>query len=203
MMRARFALEVPLALVISVPEFAALRRARPRPMGLAPVPAGWPRILGTHSWGPGLTELSLVYGYPLELGQPMLNVGTCFSEADCEPVSLEQVLGRARVGDDAVQRGDPSYGRPIFSRAMPGQEAPLPRAAEVERAERTVLVDGGSRTVTVASWREHQALQFRADGRVVTAVARHRFPAALSFGWIEDLGPYFAGRRRFFLSWLH
>jgi hypothetical protein len=202
MVRARFALEVPLALAISVPEFAALRRVRPRPMGLAPVPPGWLRILGTHGWGPGLTDLSLVYGYPLRLDQPMVSVGTCFSEADCELISLEQLLGRARVADKAVEQGDPDYGGPIFSPALPGQEAPPAPSAEVERAERAVLVDGGSRTVTVASWREYRALRFRQDETVVTAVARHDFPAGLSFGWVEDLEPYFAGRRRFFLSWL-
>ena len=202
MVRVRVALEVPLALAISVPEFAALRRAGPRPMGLAPVPAGWPRILGTHSGQAALAELSLIYGYPLSLGQPMLTVGTCFAEADTEPVSLEQVLGRTQVGDEAVARGDPSYGRPVFSPAMPGWEAPLPAPAELREAEQTVLVDGKATTVTVTNWRDYQALRFRAGENVVTAVARYGFPASLSFGWVEDLEPYFAGRRRFLLSWL-
>jgi hypothetical protein len=202
MKRARFALEVPLALAISVPEFAALRRARPRPMGLAPAPAGWPRILGTHGWGPGLTDLSLIYGYPLGLDQPALTVGTCFSEANCPLISLEQVLGRAHVADEAVARGDPDYGRPIYSPAFPGEEAPLPPPGEVRHTERTLLVDGGQRTVTVTSWREYEAVRFRQDEIVVTAVARHGLPADLSLGRIEDLRPYVAGQRRFFLSWL-
>jgi hypothetical protein len=72
----------------------------------------------------------------------------------------------------------------------------------VRHTERTLLVDGGQRTVTVTSWREYGAVRFRQDEIVVTAVARHGLPADLSFGWVEDLRPYFAGQRRFFLSWL-
>jgi len=46
------------------------------------------------------------------------------------------------------------------------------------------------------------ALRFGQGSVLVTAVARLGFPSVLSFGVIDDLEPYFAGYRRFVLSWL-
>ncbi len=52
------------------------------------------------------------------------------------------------------------------------------------------------------SYGTYAALRFGQGSVIVTAVTRQGFPSALSFGVIDDLEPYFAGYRRFVLSWL-
>jgi hypothetical protein len=83
----------------------------------------------------------------------------------------------------------------------PSEEVPVPEADFV-RQEQTVIVDGEQRAIPVMSLRQYDALRFRQGSMVVTAVARLGFPDAPSFHTVEDLEPYFAGHRRFVLSWL-
>jgi hypothetical protein len=202
MVRARTALGVSIGLAISVPLFAAVRRARPQPMGLDPVPPGWPRIFGTTGWSNGLTDLALAYGYPLDLARPLVSVGTAFSPEDAGLVSLEEILATAVAGDEAVARDEPEDGRVLFSVSSGDSLHRAAPSAEVLREDRSIMVNGEPRTVTVASWGGYEALRFEQGGEVITATARHRFPRDLSFRLVSDLEPYFAGHRRFFLSWL-
>lgn len=56
------------------------------------------------------------------------------------------------------------------------------------------------RVMAVMSLRRYQGIHFRHGPTTVTAVARLGFPEELSFQSVDDLEPYFAGRRRFVLS---
>jgi hypothetical protein len=75
MQRTKLALGMPIALAASVVEFSMLRRARPHPLGLDSTPAAMPRMLESHGWGPGLTEMVLAYGYPFDASKPLIEGG--------------------------------------------------------------------------------------------------------------------------------
>ena len=198
MSRTQLVVGAPVALGVSRFRFAKLRRLQPRPVALAAVPAGMPRMLNSESYGPGLTEVVLAYGYPFPVHKPLIEVETCFSQEQPSSTALEQVIARAQYRDgcyadlrweDAVE----PFGE--------SQDVPVP-ARSFDRRDQAVTVDGEERSVAVVSYGRYAALRFRQDPVTVTAVARLGFPAALAFQTTGDLEPYFAGYTRFVLSWL-
>ena len=196
--RAQLAIGAPVALVVSRFRFAKLRRARPRPYALVRIPPDMPRILWSEGWGPGLTDMVLAYGYPHATSRPLIEVATCFAERHCFIPSLEEAIARAEHRDIFFARSEwVNAGGPFD----PVPEVSVP-VAGFGHVERTVDVDGEERVTTVVSYRDYAALRFRQGSSVVTAVARSGFPEALSFGMIDDLGPYFVGYTRFVLSWM-
>jgi hypothetical protein len=193
---------VPVALAASVVRFHMLRRAKPHPFGLATAAPTMPRMLESDGWGPGLTDMVLAYGHPFDVAKPLIEVATCFSEPYCYLPSVGQALARAEHRDAAWARNDLGELVGVFSPAnRPSEEVPVPEDV-LTRQRRAADVDGEQRAMQVVSLRQYEALRFRHGPMVVTAVARWGFPDPLSFRTVSDLEPYFAGHRRFVLSWL-
>jgi len=199
--RAQFAVSVPIALAVSRWRFSKLRRVDPHPFGLAIVPPLMPMMLWSDGWGPGLTDMSLSYGRPLAVSGQLIEVATCFSEADCELPSVGEAIVRAGQRDAAWERED-WENAPEMSGSEPFEgpvQAPVPGFDHVERP---VIVAGQERLVPVVSRSGYEGLRFRHGSMVVTAVARLGFAGIPSFEVIDDLEPYLAGYTRFVLSWL-
>jgi hypothetical protein len=198
--RARFALGVPVAMAADLALFSMLRRARPRPFGLAGIPQARPAMLSSAggSGGRGVTNVVLSYGRPLTVTGPLTEVETCFSEAECYLPALEETITRAQLRDQAWARQDWESEPDVFG--------PVPQVRVqpdgFEHRERVVLAAGQERRLPVASHGRHEALRFVHDSLVVTAVARTGFPERPAFDLVEDLEPYLAEHRRFILSWL-
>ena len=178
--------------------FAKLRRVRPRPYALTDVPPDMPRILSSEDYGPGLTEIVLEYGHPYEVSKPLIQVQTCFSEEHCDSPSLEEAIARAEHRDACFARREWVHAGDSFD---PVPWVPVPDR-DLDYTKRVITVDGEERAATVVSYGTYAALRFGQGSVLVTAVARLGFPSVLSFGVIDDLEPYFAGYRRFVLSWL-
>ena len=196
MSRAQLAVGAPHALAASRRRFSRLRRADPRPFGLAGGPA--PMMLSSDGWGPGLTDVVLSYGRPLAVAGQLIEVATCFSERHCYLPSLEEAIGRAEHRDAAWARGDWGSAGGAFE---PVPYVPV-RPDGFEREERPVVVAGEERAVAVVARGNYEALRFQQGSAVVTAVARSGFAGVPSFQVVEDLEPYFEGYTRFVLSWL-
>jgi len=196
--RTQLVVGAPVALAVSRFEFAKLRRLRPRPVALAAVPAGMPRMLCSESYGPGLEEIVLAYGYPFPVHKPLIEVETCFSQEQPSSTALEQVIARAEYRDSCY--ADLRW-EDVVEPFGGSQDVPVP-ARSLDRRDQAVTVDGEERSVVVVSYGSYAALRFHRDTVTVTAVARLGFPATLAFQTTDDLEPYFAGYTRFVLSWL-
>ena len=198
MSRAQAVVGVPVALAVARFRFAKLRRVRPRPYALTEVPPDMPPILSSESYGPELTDIVVEYGHPLKVSKPLIQVQTCFSEEACDSPSLEEAIARAEHRDACFARRDWVHAGDSFD-PVPWVRLP---DRDLDYSNRVITVDGEERTATVVSYGTYAALRFGQGSVVVTAVTRQGFPSALSFGVIDDLEPYFAGYRRFVLSWL-
>jgi hypothetical protein len=102
--RVKFALGVPVALAADVVVFAVLRRARPRPFGLAAVPPHTPAMLGSYV-SEGLrrvTEVVLSYGRPLAVAGPFTVVETCFSLRFVQDSVVVTAVARLGFGERPV-----------------------------------------------------------------------------------------------------
>lgn len=199
MSRAQLVIGAPIALAVSRWRFSKLRRVDPHPFGLAIAPSLMPVMLWSDEWGPGLTGVSLSYGRPLAVCGQLIEVATCFSEPDCELPSLEEAIVRAERRDAAWARGDwenaPEMSGPEHF------EIPAPPSG-FDRQEHPVTAAGQERVVAVVSRRGYEALRFRHDSMVVTAVARLGFAGMPPFELVDDLEPYLAGYTRFVRGWL-
>ena len=73
--RARIALRVPLVVAFSEVYSFWPRRAHRHPLGLTVAEPTMPRMLGSYGGGRGLTDMSLVYGYPgpSDFSQPLIS----------------------------------------------------------------------------------------------------------------------------------
>jgi hypothetical protein len=196
--RAQLVVGAPLALAVSRFRFAKLRRASPRPYALAEVLPHSPRILWSESYGPALTEIVLAYGHPHDVSKPLIQVQTCFSDEDCDSLSLEEAIARAEHRDACFARFEWVNAGDSFD-SFP--EMPVPDR-NLDLSERMVSVDGEERTVTVVSYGNYAALRFYQGSVLVTVVARLGFPSVLAFHVVDDLELYFAGYRRFVLGFL-
>jgi len=197
--RAKLALGVPLAMAADVALFAMLRRARPRPFGLS-APAATPAMLSSagQSGLSSFTSLVLCYGRPLAAAGPFTEVQTCFSEQDCDLLTLQETITRAELRDQAWAREDWENEPGVFT-SVPEVQVP---ADGFEQHERIITVAGQERHVPVTSRGRWEALRFDHEPMVVTAVARAGFPERPRFDVVEDLEPYLLEHRRFILSWL-
>ena len=217
--RARIALRVPI--VVAFSELYSLwpRHAHRHPLGLTVAEPTMPRRLGSYGGGRGLTDMSLVYGYPdpSDFARPLIEVMTCFSAAHCDLPSLKEALTQAEHRDGAWARGEWAPGwlsqarkpprlsvrvvdppRPF---GLPFPEASVPPSGFADQ-DRAVVIDGEQRVITAVSFRHYEALSFGLGTKVVTAVARFGFPDTPSFYTVDDLGPYVAGLRRSMLDGL-
>ncbi|HMG61395.1 MAG TPA: hypothetical protein VK599_00460 [Streptosporangiaceae bacterium] len=198
MSRIQLAAGVPVALALSRWRFSKLHRVDPHPFGLAVIPPLMPMMLYSEGWGAGLTDMSLSYGRPLVVSGQLIEVWTCFSEADCALSSVPEVIARAQQRDSAWARED-WENAPEMSGPEPF-EISVP-AAGFHRQERPVIIAGQQQVVTVVSRVGYEGLRFRHGSMVVTAVARLGFEG-VSFEVVDDLEPYLAGYTRFVLGWL-
>lgn len=201
MQRSKLAFGMPVALALSVVEFRMLRRTKPHPLGLASPPAAMPRMLESHGWEHGLTDMVLAYGYPFDTAKPLIEVATYFCEPDYDLPSVQQVLARAEHRDAAWERDDLEDMTAVFSPPDSPWDVAV-RDTDFASDERTLTIDGEQATATVLSFGRYQGLHLRHGSMAVIAVARLGFPHDLSFQSVDDLEPYFAGRRRFVLSWV-
>ena len=199
MSRVMFALGVPAAMAADTVLFALLRRARPQPFGLSS-PAAYPAMLRSA----GQRELRrfssvvLSYGRPLTPAGQLIEVETCFAEGDCFLPGLEETIIRAEMRDEAWTRHDWAAEPDVFE-PIPDVHVP---AGGFERDESVVIVAGQERHLAVTRHHRCEALRFRHESMVVTAVARLGFPDRPQFELVTDLEPYLAEHRRFILSWL-
>jgi hypothetical protein len=155
-------------------------------------------MLCSESYGPGLEEIVLAYGYPFPVHKQLIEVETCFSQEQPSSTALEQVIARAEYRDSCY--ADLRWEDVVEPFGGP-QDVPVP-ARSLDRRDQAVTVDGEERSVVVVSYGSYAALRFHRDTVTVTAVARLGFPATLAFQTTDDLEPYFAGYTRFVLSWL-
>jgi hypothetical protein len=199
MSRVMLMVGAPLALAADVPLARMLRRARPRPFGLT-VPAVTPAMVSSaEAEGSGdIGSVELCYGRMLKVTGPLIEVQTSYYDDDGDQSAVQEAIIRAELRDEAWVRKDWGADTGVFS--------PVPAVRVPEdgftQSERQIVAAGHDYLVPVTSRGVYEALRFTADAAVVTAVARMGFPERVQFDVIEDLEPYLAGRKRFFLSWL-
>jgi hypothetical protein len=157
-------------------------------------------MLGPHGWGPGLTDMSLIYGYlhPRDISRPLIEVMTCFSAAHCYLPSLKEALTQAEHRDAVWARDE--WADPPGPFSPPDTPEMAVPASGFTHQDRAVVIDGEQRAVPVLSFRHYEALSFDLGTKVVTAVARFGLPDTPTFYTVDDLGPYAAGFRRFMLG---
>jgi len=177
---------VRVSLAMSARSESKLRRFDAHPFGLMVTPRLQPAGLGSASIGPDLSDFKLYYGRPLELGESVIEVQTCFDEDDCYVPSLEEAITRAEERDAALRRRDLTQVIEVFAEKPPIQ---VPGHA-FDCAERAVMIDGTQRSVSVMSHGTYEALSFRQGSLLVTAVARFGFPAVPVFQAVDDLEAY-------------
>jgi hypothetical protein len=112
-------------------------------------------------------------------------------------------LIQAEHRDAACARGEgaPNWLSPPCPFGLPSPQVPV-EASDFAHQDRSVVIDGEQRFITVVSFRHYEALSFGLGTKVVTAVARFGFPDTPSFYTVDDLGPYVAGLRRSMLDGL-
>jgi len=197
--RVMFMVGAPLALAADVSLARSLRRARPRPFGLT-VPAVMPAMVSSAEVeGSGdVASVELCYGRMLNVAGPLIEVQTCFYDDDGDSSTVQEAIVRAELRDQAWVRKDWAADTGVFS-SMPAVQVP---ADGFKQSERQIVAAGHDYLVPVISRGVYEALRFTADAMVITAVARKGFPERPLFDVVEDLEPYLAGRKRFFLGWL-
>jgi hypothetical protein len=188
----------PLALAANVPLARMLRRAHPRPFGLT-VPAVLPVMVSSAEVeGSGdVVSVELCYGRMLSVTGPLIEVQTSFYDDD-DPAAKQEAIIRAERRDQAWVRKDWAADTGVFS-PVPAVQVPV---GGFEQSERQIVAAGHDYLVPVVSRGVYEGLRFTTDEAIITTVARMAFPEGLQFDVVEDLEPYLAARRRFFLSWL-
>ena len=169
-----------------------LRRFNARPFGVMVAPPLAPAGLRSESIGPYLSDFELYYGRPLDVGEPAIEIQTCFDEDDCYAPSPEEAITRAEHRDAILSPGEMTLHIDVFS-----EEPEIPAAAHAfDRAERAVVIDGVQRSTPVISYGNYEALSFRQGPLLVTAVARFGFPALVRFNAVDGLEPFFAASKK-------
>jgi hypothetical protein len=125
-------------------------------------------MLCSESYGPGLEEIVLAYGYPFPVHKPLIEVETCFSQEQPSSTALEQVIARAEYRDSCY--ADLRW-EDVVEPFGGSQDVPVP-ARSLDRRDQAVTVDGEERSVVVMSYGSYAALRFHRDTVTVTAVAR-------------------------------
>jgi hypothetical protein len=168
--------------------FPRLRRADPHPWGLA-TPSLDPVMLGGESWDRhGLLDITLVYGDPLEVSAPLVEITTRLPGRTGDAVAPPEALAHLAHRDAAVQRRD--------WLALDGEPTADPPGPVVFSGAH-LLLGGEPRPVSVLSLRHYQAAQFT-DATTAATIASRRCPLdQLTLGPVPAIEPYLAGYTRF------
>jgi hypothetical protein len=168
--------------------FPRLRRADPHPWGLA---APWldPVMLGGETWDRhGLIDITLVYGDPLQVSAPLVEITTRLPGSTGDAGAPHEALAHLAHRDAAVQRRD--------WLAVDGQPGPDP-PGPVVFSDAHLLLGGEPRPVSVLSLRHYQAAQFTDATTAGTIASRHCPLDQLTLAPVPAIEPYLAGYTRF------
>jgi hypothetical protein len=178
-----------------------LRVCKPRPFGLNPTGtllepwdissvsgAGTARgaLAGLIGIKSSIWTMRLHYGNVSDLSEPVAEVISDFHPEMQEIRRLGNELKRAVHRDGAAGSGENSRGR-IVSRID---------SAEVVKERREIIVETESKMVSLRQVRNYSGFQFRAEGILVTFIARKLGSEVLEFSLISDLEPFLARSRR-------
>lgn len=168
--------------------FPRLRRADPHPWGLA-APSVDPVMLGGESWDRhGLIDITLVYGDPLEVSAPLVEITTRLPGRTGDAGAPHEALAHLAHRDAAVQRRDW-----LAFDGEPGPDPPGP----VVFSDAHLLLGGEPRLVSVLSLRPYQAAQFTDATTAGTIASRHCPLDQLTLAPVPAIEPYLAGYTRF------
>jgi hypothetical protein len=168
--------------------FPRLRRADPHPWGLA---APWldPVMLGGESWDRhGLIDITLVYGDPLQVSAPLVEITTRLPGRTGDAGAPHEALAHLAHRDAAARRRDW-----LAVDGEPGPDPPGP----VVFSDAHLLLGGEPRPVSVLSMRHYQAAQFTDTTTAATIASRHCPLDQLTLAPVPAIEPYLAGYTRF------
>jgi hypothetical protein len=169
--------------------FPRLRRAGPHPWGLA-TPSLDPVVLGGESWDRhGLIDITLVYGDPLEVSAPLVEITTRLPGRTGDTGAPHEALAHLAHRDAAVQRRD--------WLALDGEPTADP-PGPVLFSDAHLLLGGQPHPVNVLTLRPYQAAQFTdATTTAGTIASRHCPLDQLTLAPVPAIEPYLAGYTRF------
>lgn len=169
--------------------FPRLRRAGPHPWGLA-TPSLDPVVLGGESWDRhGLIDITLVYGDPLEVSAPLVEITTRLPGRTGDTGAPHEALAHLAHRDAAVQRRDW-----LAFDGEPTADPPGP----VLFSDAHLLLGGQPHPVNVLTLRPYQAAQFTdATTTAGTIASRHCPLDQLTLAPVPAIEPYLAGYTRF------
>jgi len=182
-------------LVLARWNFRAVQRSRERPVGLAHCPESLPPIM-MESQRQGLLparlfSITLTYGEIAEMSRPVVRVTTWWPFDRSGESPLQYELGKAEKRDRDTRRG----AREIAD--IPPIQPPAGRFTEQD-AE---VIAGDDRVqIKTISWKHYSSSRFRWAGCTALVVTRHQPIAALNFGIVSDLTPFFEGVVRYIQS---
>ena len=168
--------------------FPRLRRADPHPWGLAE-PSLDPVALSEASWDRhGPIDITLVYGDPLDVPAPLVEVTTRLPDSSGDAGAPEEALAHLAHWDEAVARRDWL----AFCR-QPRSEPPGP----VSFSDAHLVLRQEPQLVTVLRFRQYQAARF-ADGGTTGLIASRHYPLdQLTLAPVPAIEPYLVGSTAF------
>ena len=164
--------------------FPWLRRADPHPWGLAE-PSPGPVALREASWDRrGPIEITLVYGDPLEVSAPLVEVTTGLPGRGGDAGAPEEALAHLAHWDAAVARRDF-----LALYRQPRSDPPGP----VGFSDAHLVLGQEPHPVSVLSFRHYQAARF-ADAATTGLIASRHCPLdQLTLAPVPAIEPYLAG----------
>ena len=168
--------------------FPWLRRGDPHPWGLAE-PSPGPVALGEASWDRhGPIDITLVYGDPLEVSAPLVEVTTRLPGRSGDAGAPEEALAHLAHWDAAVARRD---WLALYRQPRPDPPGP------VGFSDAQLVLGQEPYPVSVLSFRHYQAARF-ADAATTGMIASRRCPLdQLSLAPVPAIEPYLAGYTAF------
>jgi hypothetical protein len=168
--------------------FPRLRRADPHPWGLA-APLLEPVMLGGESWDRhGLIDITLVYGNPLQVSAPLVEITTRLPGRTGDAGAPQEALAHLAHRDAAARRRD--------WLAFDGEPAADP-ACPVGFSDAHLVLGGEPCLVSVLSLRHYQAARFADASTAGTIASRHCPLDQLALAPVPAIEPYLAGYTRF------
>ena len=168
--------------------FPWLRRGDPHPWGLAE-PSLEPVALSEASWDRhGPIDITLVYGDPLEVSAPLVEVTTRLPGRSGDAGAPEEALAHLAHWDAAVARRD---WLALYRQPRPDPPGP------VGFSDAHLVLGQEPYPVSVLSFRHYQAARF-ADAATTGMIASRRCPLdQLSLAPVPAIEPYLAGYTAF------
>ncbi len=145
-------------------------------------------MLGGESWDRhGMIDITLVYGDPLPVSAPLVEITTCLPGRTGDAGAPHEALAHLAHRDAAMQRRD--------WLAFDGEPAADPPGPVVFSGAH-LLLGGEPHPVSVLTLRPYQAAQFTDATTAATCVSRHRPLDQLTLEPVPAIEPYLAGYTR-------